>query len=157
MVADLGTLIVFLYPTAFPNRDYQIQDRRDGLGPVLTRWNAAKLGTQPTQAQLETADTSVAYQTYLTPAASQQRSRDAGAAAITAQITERSIRAAAGVLVDEINALRQWDMSLKAAVAAAVSLANLQSLVAALPSLPDRTLAQAKTAIQNKITTGAAD
>ncbi len=156
-MVDVAGVVAFQYPTAIPIKDYLAQDLGDGVGPILTVWNSVKLGTQPTQPQLAAIEASASYQAYITPAAVQQRSRDAGAAAITAQITERSIRAAAGVLVDEINALRQWDMSLKSAVAAAVSLANLQSLVAALPTLPDRTLAQAKTAIQNKITTGAAD
>ena len=66
-------------------------------------------------------------------------------------------RAVASVLVDEINALRDWITSFKAAVAAATSLANLQTRVAALADLPDRTLAQARTAITNKITGGTVD
>lgn len=67
------------------------------------------------------------------------------------------MRAEAAVLVDEINVVREWVVSFKAAVAASTSLANMQTRVAALPDLPDRTLAQAKTAIQTKITNGVAD
>lgn len=66
-------------------------------------------------------------------------------------------RAEAAVLVDEINSLRQWLVSFKAQVALATSLANLQTRVAALPDMPDRTLAQAKTAIKNKIDGGTVD
>jgi hypothetical protein len=69
----------------------------------------------------------------------------------------KALRGAAAVLVDELNILRQWEMSLKAAVAAATSLADLKTSVAALPNLPDRTLAQAKSAIQAKITGGVVD
>lgn len=66
-------------------------------------------------------------------------------------------RAEAAVLVDEINALRQWIVNFKAAVAAASSLSNLQTRVAALPDMPDRTLAQAQTAITAKIAAGTVD
>jgi len=66
-------------------------------------------------------------------------------------------RAEGAVLVDEINALRQWITSFKAAVAAATTFANLQTRVAALASVPDRTLSQARTAIQTKITSGSVD
>lgn len=66
-------------------------------------------------------------------------------------------RAEAAVLVDEINTLRQWIESFKAATAAATSLADLKTRVAALASMPDRTLAQAKTAIKAKIQAGTVD
>lgn len=66
-------------------------------------------------------------------------------------------RAEAAVLIDEINLLREWIVSFKAATAAATSLANLQSRVAALPDMPDRTFAQAKTAIKAKIDGGTVD
>lgn len=60
-------------------------------------------------------------------------------------------RALAKLMLDEINALRQWITSFKAATAAATNLANFQSRVAALANTPDRTLAQAKTAYKNLI------
>ncbi len=69
----------------------------------------------------------------------------------------KALRGAAAVLVDEINFVREWTVALKAAVAAATSLANLQTRVAALDTLGDRTLAQAKTAIQAKINAGSVD
>ncbi len=66
----------------------------------------------------------------------------------------RAYRAVAALAIDEINALREWIVSFQAAVAAASSLANLQTRVAALPNLPDRTLAQAKTAFIAKVNSG---
>lgn len=60
-------------------------------------------------------------------------------------------RALAKLMLDEINNLRQWITSFKAAVAAAGSLTALKNNVAALPNTPDRTLAQAKTAYKNLI------
>lgn len=64
-------------------------------------------------------------------------------------------RAVAAVLADEINILRSWTRSFKTEVAAATSLANLQARVATLPTLTDRTLVQARTAIKDKIIGGA--
>ncbi len=66
----------------------------------------------------------------------------------------RAYRAIASLTLDEINTLREWIVSFQAAVAAATSLANLQTRVAALPNLPDRTLAQAKTAFIAKVNSG---
>lgn len=63
----------------------------------------------------------------------------------------RLVRAVAKLAVDEINALRQWVTAFKAAVAAASSLADLKTRVAALPNVPDRTYAQARTAVQNLV------
>lgn len=62
-------------------------------------------------------------------------------------------RSAASTLVSEINAIRDWITSFKAAVAASTSFANLQTRIAALAAMPDRTLAQAKAAILSAIST----
>lgn len=64
---------------------------------------------------------------------------------------ERRSRAIVAVLIDEINALRGWMTSYKADVAASTSLADLKTRVAALPNLPARTGAQAKSAIAAKV------
>lgn len=61
----------------------------------------------------------------------------------------RAIRAVVKETVDELNAIRQWIVAFKVQVAAATNLANLQTRVAALPDMPDRTYTQAKTAINN--------
>lgn len=67
------------------------------------------------------------------------------------------LRAEAAVLVDENNVLREWLMAFQVQVAASTTLADLKTRVATLSALPDRTLAQAKTAIQAKITNGLVD
>lgn len=66
-------------------------------------------------------------------------------------------RAIVLVTVDEVNALRDWITSFKVAVAAASSLADLKVRVAALDAMPDRTEAQAKAAVVNKLNSGGAD
>jgi hypothetical protein len=53
-------------------------------------------------------------------------------------------------LIDELNLLREWIVAFKAQTAAATSLANLQTRVAALPDLPDRTVPQAIAAVRAK-------
>ncbi len=66
----------------------------------------------------------------------------------------RAYRAIAALTIDELNALREWIVSFQAAVAAATSLANLQTRVAALPNLPDRTLAQARSSFIARVNSG---
>lgn len=66
-------------------------------------------------------------------------------------------RAVAAVLVDEVNVVRQWLAALKTQVAAATNFADLKARVATLPATPDRTLAQARTAIQNRLAGGTVD
>ena len=61
------------------------------------------------------------------------------------------LRALADILKDEINIIRGWTVSFKAQVALATTLADLKVRVATLPTLSDRTLAQLRTAIQNRI------
>ena len=67
------------------------------------------------------------------------------------------LRAVVLVTLDEINTLRQWDADLKAAVAAATNFADLKTRIAALPGMPDRTGAQARTAVRNRLDNGSAD
>jgi hypothetical protein len=62
-----------------------------------------------------------------------------------------NLRAIAKMAIDEVNDLRRWIAAFKAQVALATNMANFQSRVAALPDMPDRTLAQAKTAYKNLI------
>lgn len=76
---------------------------------------------------------------------------------INKSATLKLLRAEAGLTIDELNALRQWVMSFKAAVAAATTLADLKARVATLADLPDRTQAQAITAIKAKINAGSVD
>jgi hypothetical protein len=67
------------------------------------------------------------------------------------------LRALLLVLLDELNNIREWLVSFQNQVALATTLADLKTRVATLPAMPDRTAAQARTAIGNKITSGAAD
>ena len=69
----------------------------------------------------------------------------------------KAYRAVASVLVDEENDIRSWITQFKAAVAGAATLAALKTAVAGLPNMPARTLAQAKTAVQNAINGGTID
>lgn len=62
-----------------------------------------------------------------------------------------ALRVTVKLLVDELNVLSQWLTSFKSETAAATSLADLKTRVATLPNTPDRTYAQAKTAINNLI------
>lgn len=55
------------------------------------------------------------------------------------------------IVKDELNILRGWLIDFKAEVAASGNLGDFQSRVATLPDTADRTLAQLKTAIQNRI------
>lgn len=45
--------IKFLFPNADPLIDFELRDNSDGKGPYIARWDTAKLGTQPTAAQLQ--------------------------------------------------------------------------------------------------------
>lgn len=65
-----------------------------------------------------------------------------------------AVVALALLTLDEINNLRQWVASFKAATAAATSLADLKTRVAALPNMPDRTRQQLINAVKAKISDG---
>lgn len=66
-------------------------------------------------------------------------------------------RAIADMVISELNNIRQWIAAFKVEVAAATNLADLKTRVAGLPNMPDRTLAQARTAYKNSINAGAVD
>jgi len=142
--------IQVLFPTAIPVEDYLVE--LVGATRTVIYWNTAKLGAQPNQATLD--------------AVTQQQADDArlavkrdNAAALTTNgaAAGNVTRAIVAVLVDELNALRQWLASFKVEVAAATTLADLKTRVAGLPNMPNRTLAQAKTAILDRIDDGTAD
>lgn len=48
------------HPTATPNVDFVIEDRADGKGAVLIKWDAVKLGARPTPEQIAAWKTAVA-------------------------------------------------------------------------------------------------
>ena len=64
--------------------------------------------------------------------------------------SERITRALALTILDELNRITTRIRTFDAAVAAATSLANLQTRVAALSSIPDRTVAQLKAAVKER-------
>lgn len=72
-------------------------------------------------------------------------------------LTGKLCRAVVLVTLDEFNAHSTWEAALAAAVAAATSLANLQTRVAAITPIPQRTKAQLLAAMQAKIDAGAVD
>lgn len=68
-----------------------------------------------------------------------------------------SKRIIASILIDEINLVRKWTRDLKAAVAASTSLADMKTKVAALDTLANRDMDQAKTAYNNRADDGTVD
>jgi hypothetical protein len=66
-------------------------------------------------------------------------------------------RAVAAVLLDELNAHADKINAILSAVDAATSLADLKTRIGLIADYPQRTLAQAKTSINNKIDSGEAD
>lgn len=145
MNSNLSSILAWLYPQG----GYRVSDPGDGGGPIIDHWDEAITGDpQPTvaEAMAQEAEWELAtggnFQVYM------ERLR----AKKVLDVSRVEI-AFAGVLADEINLLRQWLMSFKAQVAAATNLANLQTRVAALPNMPDRTLTQARNAIKDKIDT----
>lgn len=108
-------------------------------------WNPA-LGTQPTQAQLDAVtqtQVDAAKLTKLRTAAKQIH--------LANEAENRALRATVKVLVDELNILRQWMTDMKAATAASTNYASLKSGIGALSNTPQRTYAQARTAIETII------
>lgn len=53
---NLGVVLLHLYPAANPTRDFRVQDDGDGRGPRIVRWDAEKLGPQPTSDVLFAAE-----------------------------------------------------------------------------------------------------
>lgn len=151
---DLAVRILVLVPAATFGRGgtVQLSDAADGRGPQVVSWDTAALGTQPTAQQLAavTAQQIAAYYT------AQQRAAADGLLSDPAGPSKLQ-RAAVLALVDYLNALEGWISSFTAAVAAATSLSNLQTRVAALSVPPAITAANAKAAVQAKINGGAAD
>ncbi len=131
----------------------------DGISGVVSPWNPVTVTVQPSnlqasaQATINAFDGSQsAYDTWVANVTAAQKQAVTFMQRLEAE--SKAYRAIAALAVDEINTLRQWIVAFKAATAAATSLANLQTRVAALPDLPDRTLAQAKTAFISKVNSG---
>lgn len=52
---DLGSALAQLYPDADHLRDFRVEYRGDGEGPILAYWDEAKLGPQPTADKIDKA------------------------------------------------------------------------------------------------------
>ncbi len=130
----------------------------DGISGVVTPWNPATVTVQPSNLQTSAQATINAFDGSQSAQdawnALPQDQKDAVTLINLNGANARAYRAIAALAIDEINTLREWIVSFQAAVAAATSLANLQTRVAALPNLPDRTLAQAKAAFIAKVNSG---
>ncbi len=131
----------------------------DSISGMVSPYNPATVQVSPanlqTQAQpfINVFDGSQSAQDAWTQRVADYRSRTL-VYAFNPDPDARAYRAVVAVAVDEINTLREWIVAFKAATAAATSLANLQTRVAALPDLPDRTLSQAKSAFIAKVNSG---
>lgn len=68
-----------------------------------------------------------------------------------------ALRAFADIIKDEINVIRTWARDYKAVVASANNFSSLKSGVAGMADLPDRTLAQLKSAIEARVDSGSVD
>jgi len=71
--------------------------------------------------------------------------------------TGQSLRCMADITKREVNIVRGWLADFKAEVISSTSLSDFQFRVAGLPTLPDRTLAQLKTEIQDCVDDGDVD
>lgn len=52
MITNLAAKLIAAYPSANPTRDFRVQDDGDGRGPYIAFWDTAKLGPQPSEAEL---------------------------------------------------------------------------------------------------------
>jgi hypothetical protein len=84
----------------------------------------------------------------------QNLAKDLVIAGVSASVFARAV---AAVLLDELNAHADKINAILSAVDAATSLADLKTRIGLIADYPQRTLAQAKTSINNKIDSGEAD
>lgn len=106
-----------------------------------TRAYRLKKGTAWTGPQIAAAQTVLETSPALTPQTAAQSFID------NMPIVEKAIVL---TIIDEINVIRDWFVAFQATTALAVSLADLKARVAALPSMPDRTVPQAIAAVRAK-------
>jgi hypothetical protein len=140
------------------NPQWHVVNRADGL---IVRLDAR--GGAATQAQQDSADALVlGLDLTTTGLASAEVLALRGQAKTVLDALDalgKLLRAQSDVIKDEINLLRDWITSFKAAVAAptTTTLATLKTAVAALPNTPDRDLGQLRTAIRARLDSGSVD
>jgi len=138
-----------------PGAKYSIQGNNaqtTGFTSAQITWD--DVGAKPTDAELDAGLIQLNDPTVITA--------DLRNSAVNQLLSDPSpnaklIRAVLLTILDENNILRQWIEAFKAQTALAGTLADLKSRIAALPAMPDRTVAQGKTAVQNKLNAGPAD
>lgn len=113
-----------------------------GTEIIISKW----LFNQPQMsiADLQALENSAPFQTFLTTRETilaREQSK---------KLADEDFRIGYKILLNEFNILRDFDRKLKTEIAAATSLANLQTRIATLPNLPDRTLTQFKNAMDNE-------
>ncbi len=138
-----GILTTAAYPDGTQTRDVDGDLRELGFA------NFADVGgntvRNAVQAEIDT------YAAAQTEDENQQDADGAEGLFLTHPRNRKLMTALSDIIKDEINILRGWTADFKTEVAAAISLGDLQTRVATLPTLADRTLAQLKTQIQNRI------
>lgn len=124
-------------------------------GSVRIDFKASATGPQQTQAQgiADTHDWSAAADVTQAAKDAKVLAQDAitNGAAQNADSNRRLIIGLTQMISDEFNTHTTWNSALTSAIAAATSLANLQTRVAAITAIPQRTEAQVRTAIIAKI------
>lgn len=130
-----------LFPNAVFGKDVLLRD--DGAGPFIAQWNLAS--PQPTDAEFDAALAQI-------PATQLLAKQVAAKAMLDIDTTNsRTLRGLIGLVVSENNILRAWIVSFEAATAAATTLADLKTRVAALATTPPRTQLQVVSAIKTAI------
>ena len=130
----------------------------DGISGVVSPYNPATVVVYPSslqaaaQATINAFDGSQAAQDVWN--AIPQSQKDAILLINLLDSYPRAYRAVAALVVDEINTLREWTVSFKTQAALATTFADLKTRIETLPNLPDRTLAQAKSAFISKVNSG---
>lgn len=81
---SLFDAVMTFFPTAIPGIDFELRDDSDGQGPQIVRWDAEKLGKQPTAKALKAAS----------DAADARRETLNKISALESSITSRRIREA---------------------------------------------------------------
>jgi len=138
--------IEVLYPLAISNIDFVCE-----VSGII-KWDSAKLGTQPTQAQLDAVT-----RAQVDAAKALKYRTEAKSALSAAKADSATLRALLLIILDEFNLHTAKTNSILTAIDNATTLATLKTAVAAITDLPTRTAQQLRNAIQNKIDAGDAD
>lgn len=119
----------------------------------IVRWDQSILGPPPNEVTLNSWE-----QDWLLAGGDSANDRVSANKFLDSPGAEQTaVRTIVVMSVEQFNAIRQWLMAFKAAVAESGTLAQLKIAVAALPQLPDITKGQARTVMMNKVLNGQAE